>query len=161
MKTSGLFLVTMFAVALSFAPQFVNNSSAAGTYSAQLISPMAGQVLHPGQKIRVEWRSVLPHIDLGACEMEVWLSLDGGRTFTMWVSPWLDPKAQYFYWTVPNMPTNAAVMDIRFGCEARIPRELRSPAGIDFCDCAGGTHVALRILTTGVVLQERALPISC
>ena len=30
MKTSG-FLVTMFAVALSFAPQLVNNSSAAGT----------------------------------------------------------------------------------------------------------------------------------
>ena len=59
MKTRGL-LVTMFAVALSFAPQLVNNSSAAGTYSAQLISPRAGQVLHPGQKIRVEWRSVLP-----------------------------------------------------------------------------------------------------
>ena len=130
MKISG-FLVTMFAVALSFTAQFVNNSSAAGTYSAQLISPMAGQVLHPGQKIRVEWRSVLPHIDLGACEMEVWLSLDGGRTFTMWISPWLDPKAQYFNWTVkttsstssgiPNMPTNAAVMDIRFGCEPGYP----------------------------------------
>ena len=120
MKTSG-FLVTMFAVALSFAPQFVNNSSAAGTYSAQLISPMAGQVLHPGQKIRVEWKSVLPHIDLGACEMEIWLSLDGGRTFTAWISPWMDPKTQYFYWTVPNAPTNAAVMDIRFGCEPGYP----------------------------------------
>ena len=33
MKTRG-FLVTMFAVALSFAPQLVSNSSAAGTYSA-------------------------------------------------------------------------------------------------------------------------------
>ena len=120
MKTSG-FLVTMFAVALSFAPQFANNSSAAGTYSAHLISPMAGQVLYPGQKIRVEWRSALPNIDLGACEMEVWLSVDGGATFTMWISPWLDPKAQYFDWTVPNTPTNAAVMDIRFGCEPGYP----------------------------------------
>jgi hypothetical protein len=36
---------------------------------------------------------MLPDIDLGACEMEVWLSVDGGRTFTMWISPCLDPKA--------------------------------------------------------------------
>jgi hypothetical protein len=48
MKTRG-FLMTMFAVALSFAPQVVSNSSAAGTYSAHLISPMAGQVLYAGQ----------------------------------------------------------------------------------------------------------------
>jgi hypothetical protein len=45
--------------------------------------------------------------------MEVWLSLDDGRTFPIWISPWMDPKAQYFYWTLPNTPTNAAVMDIR------------------------------------------------
>ena len=120
MITRGL-LVTIFAVALSVAPQLVSTSSVGGTYSATLISPRVGQVLHPGQKIRVEWRSALPNIDLGACEMEVWLSVDGGRTFTMWISPWLDPKAQYFDWTVPNMPTNAAVMDIRFGCEPGYP----------------------------------------
>ena len=120
MKTRG-FVVTMLAVAFSFAPQFVNTSSAANGYSAQLISPTTGQVLYPGQKVRVEWRSMLPPINLGACEMEVWLSLDGGRTFTMLISPWMDPKAQYFYWTVPNMPTNAAVLDIRFGCEPGYP----------------------------------------
>ena len=113
--------MTIFALALSVAPQLVSTSSAGGTYSATLISPRVGQVLYPGQQIRVEWRSVLPNIDLGAWELEVWLSVDGGRTFTMWISPWLDPKAQYFYWTVPNMPTNAAVMDIRFGCEPGYP----------------------------------------
>ena len=96
MKIRGIIL-TLFAVALSFAPQFVNSSSAAsGKYSAQLISPTAGQVLYPGQKVRVEWRSVLPHIDLGACEMEVWLALDGGRTFTMWISPWMGPESPIF-----------------------------------------------------------------
>ena len=64
---------------------------------------------------------MLPNINLGACEMEVWLSVDGGRTFPMWISPWLNAKAQSFDWTVPNMPTNAAVMDIRFGCEQFYP----------------------------------------
>ena len=120
MNTRGLFAI-VFAVALSAAPQLVTPARAGGTYSARLISPRVGQVLYPGQKIRVEWRSTLPNVDLGACEMEVWLSLDGGRTFTTWISPWLDPRAQYFDWTVPNTPTNAAVIDIRFGCEPGYP----------------------------------------
>jgi hypothetical protein len=121
MKIRGI-MSTLFAVALIFAPQFVNSSSAAsGKYSAQLISPTAGQVLYPGQKARVERRSVLPPINLAGCEAEVWLSLDGGRSFTMCITPVMDPKAQYFYWTVPNLPTNTAVLDIRFGCEGWYP----------------------------------------
>ena len=63
MKTRGL-VVAIFAVALSAIPQLVNTSSAAGAYSARLISPTARQVLYPGQVIRVEWRSVLPNINL-------------------------------------------------------------------------------------------------
>lgn len=114
-------LATIFAVALSAAPQLVSTASAGGTYSATLISPRVGQVLYPGQHIRVEWRSTLPNINLGACEMEVWLSVDGGRTFPMWISPWLNGKAQSFDWIVPNTFTNAAVMDIRFGCEQFYP----------------------------------------
>ena len=114
-------LATIFAMALSAAPQLVSTAGAGGTYSATLISPRAGQVLHPGQKIRVEWRSALPNINLAPCEMEVWLSVDGGGTFTTWISPWLNGKAKSFDWTVPNMPTNAAVIDIRFGCEQFYP----------------------------------------
>jgi hypothetical protein len=121
MKTRG-FLVTMFAVALSFAPQFVSTSSAAsGKYSAQLISPTAGQVLYPGQQVRVEWNATLPDVPTRGCEMEVWLSLDGGSSFTLCLTPHLDPHAKYFYWTVPNTPTNAAVLDIRFGCDLHYP----------------------------------------
>jgi hypothetical protein len=116
------FIVTILAVALISAPQLGSFSSAAsGKYSAQLISPTGGQVLYPGQKVRVDWKSVLPSINLEGCEAEVWLSLDGGRNFTMCITPIMDPKAQYFYWTVPNLPTNAAVLDIRFGCEGWYP----------------------------------------
>jgi hypothetical protein len=115
-------IFTLVAVALSLAPQFVTSSNAAsGKYSAQLISPTVGQILYPGQKVRVEWRSVLPPINLAGCEAEVWLSFDGGRTFQTCITPVMDPKAQYFYWTVPNIPTNAAVLDIRFGCEGWYP----------------------------------------
>ena len=31
------------------------------------------------------------------------------------------PKADSYLWTVPNLPTNAAVLDIRFGCEGWYP----------------------------------------
>ena len=117
-----LLLAIVFAVALSAAPQLVTTASAGGTYSATLISPRVGQVLYPGQHVRVEWKSVLPNLKgLAGCEMEVWLSVDGGRTFLMCISPWLNPKDTFFDWTVPNMPTNAAVMDIRFGCEVFYP----------------------------------------
>ncbi len=121
MKTRG-FVAIIFAAALSVAPQFVNTSSAdSGKYSAHLISPTAGQVLYPGQRVRVEWTHMLPNINLASCEEEVWLSLDGGRTFQTCITPILDPKATFFYWTVPNMPTNAAVLDIRFGGEGWYP----------------------------------------
>lgn len=122
MKIRGLVLICV-AVALSIAPQFVQTANAQGSsYAAQLISPVAGQVVHPGQVVRVEWKSKLPKINLGACEAEVWLSLDGGRTFTTWISPWLDPKGpRYFDWIVPDWPTSAAVLDVRFGCEPGYP----------------------------------------
>src|ERR1700747_3056977 len=116
MKTRGFVVILM---ALAFASPMLN--AADNTYAAKLISPAAGQVLYPGQIVRVEWRSVFPPVNLGGCEAEVFLSLDGGRTFTMWISPWMDPKAQFFYWTVPNTPTNQAVMDVRFGCEQFYP----------------------------------------
>jgi hypothetical protein len=69
----------------------------------------------------VEWKSTLPHMDLTGCEREVWLSLDGGRSFMSCITPILAPKAESYLWTVPNLPTNAAVMDIRFGCEGWYP----------------------------------------
>ena len=117
----GAMILTLFAVALSFAPQFVSSSSAAsGTYSVRLIAPVAGQVVYPGQKIMIEWKHSLPDIPLPGCESEAWLSLDGGITFSMWVT-FLDPRSTSFLWTVPDTPTNAAVFDIRFGCDLHYP----------------------------------------
>jgi hypothetical protein len=117
MKTRGV-VVILFLVAFAFAPANVN---AEDTYAARLISPTAGQVLHPGQVIRVEWRAQLPHVDFRLCEMEVRLSLDGGQTFPSRITPSLDPKTRFFYWTVPNTPTNQAVLNICFGCEMIYP----------------------------------------
>jgi hypothetical protein len=136
MKTHN-FLSTILVVAFGLAPQLLNTSRGAlaasgGRYSATLISPTAGQVLHPGQRVRIQWKDTLPHLPyLTGCEMEIFLSLDGGRTFPMCITPILDPKSTHFDWTVPNMPSNTAVLDIRFGCEGWYPESYSpQPASI-------------------------------
>ena len=124
MKTRRLLMVSMFLLAFALLSAKANADNG---YSARLISPTAGQILYPGQTVRVEWKSELPKIEnVEFCEMEIFLSLDGGQTWPMVITPLLDPRARFFYWTVPNMPTNAAVLDIRFGCERWYP-ECYSP----------------------------------
>jgi hypothetical protein len=126
MKTPGL-IITMLLMAFALAPANLSaQSSQKQNYSAKLISPRLGQVLYPGQQVRVEWTAAFPDMrNLHACEMEIWLSLDGGRTFSTCIAP-VSTNRRYFDWTVPNTPTNAAVLDVRFGCEMYYP-ETASP----------------------------------
>jgi hypothetical protein len=137
MKTGGL-VVTLLAVAFAFAPQLLETATAApaaqdtqqGKYAAKLISPEAGDVVFPGQKLQIVWEELLPKlpVDLSWCEAELCLSLDGGKSFPYIITPLpLGPTSRIlsFDWTVPNLPTNEAVLDIRFGCEQFFP-ETRS-----------------------------------
>jgi hypothetical protein len=122
MKTRRLIL-TLLALTFALTPQSpttVLANPSRGNYSARLISPTAGQVLIPGQVVRVEWIASFPGVDLTLCEAEVLLSVDGGRTFT-YVTEQRDPTQQHFNWTVPKTPTTAAVLDIRFGCLGSYP----------------------------------------
>ena len=117
MKIRGLVLI-MVAVAFAFAPAKLN---AQGNYAVKLTSPVAGQVLYAGQKIMIEWKHMLPNIPFGGCESEAWLSLDGGRSFTLWIT-FLDPRNTSFLWTVPNTPTNAAVLTSASGVTCITPK---------------------------------------
>jgi len=116
MKTRPLIL-TLLALTFALVPQSPRTAFAERKkeYSAQLISPRPGEVLRPGQVVRVEWTAAFPNVDLTMCETEVLLSLDGGTTFTF-ITSQRDPRVQYFDWTVPKTPTRTAVLDIRFGC---------------------------------------------
>ena len=118
MKTPRL-LLALLALTFALAPQLPGTAFAQrtqDTYRAKLISPRAGQVLSPGQVVRIQWTANFPNVDLTMCETEILLSLDGGATVYMFVASQRNPKMQYFNWTVPNTPTNTAVLDIRFGC---------------------------------------------
>jgi len=123
MKTIAGFVVTLFLLAFAFTSQmFAIPPGPPPDVSFTLISPKAGQVLYTGQKVRVEWEtSTLNSVNCTQCEMELWLSLDGGRTYIMQITPSMDPNTKFFYWIVPNMPTNSAVLDIRYGAEPVYP----------------------------------------
>ena len=127
MKTRRLILA-LFALTVAMAPQSPMTAFAQPDlkkYSAKLISPKPGEVVVPGQIVRIKWTSDFPDVDLTMCEAEVLLSLDGGRTIYMRLTEQRNPTLQYFDWTVPNTPTNEAVLDIRFGCQNIYP-ETRS-----------------------------------
>src|SRR5207253_10613276 len=73
-------IVIVIALAFTLPAQLVSTSKAASEgYSAQLISPTAGQVLYPGQQVQIQWQATIPKVNAGGCEMEIFLSLDGGR----------------------------------------------------------------------------------
>ena len=112
-------ILALFVLTVAMAPQSPSTAFARPDpkkYSAKLISPRAGQVLSPGQVVRIEWTANFPNVDLTMCETEILLSLDGGKTIYMFITSSRRPNVQYFDWTVPNTPTNTAVLDIRFGC---------------------------------------------
>jgi hypothetical protein len=118
MKAPRLTLA-LLALTVALAPQSPNTAFSQPYkpgYRAKLISPRAGQVLVPGQVVRIAWTADFPGVDLTMCETEVLLSLDGGRTIYMLLTEQRNPKVQYFDWIVPNAPTNTAVLNIRFGC---------------------------------------------
>jgi hypothetical protein len=130
-------IITLIAVAFAFAPQLLKTSTAApdaqqGTYAAKLVSPQAGEVVFPGQKVEIVWEALFPKlpVNLSWCETELYLSLDGGKSFPVIITPiHLDPDPSVRFlswdWTVGNTPTAKAVLDIRFGCEQFYP-ETRS-----------------------------------
>ena len=85
MKTQRLILA-LLALTFALASQSPGTAFAQPDqkkYSAKLISPRAGQVLIPGQVVRIEWTADFPDVDLTMCETEVLLSLDGGKTIYM------------------------------------------------------------------------------
>ena len=113
------FILALLVLTVALAPQSPDIAFSQPNkrgYSAKLISPRAGQVLSPGQVVRIAWTAEFPDVDLTMCETEILLSLDGGRTTYMRLTESRNPKVQYFDWVVPNAPTNTAVLNIRFGC---------------------------------------------
>jgi hypothetical protein len=86
----------------------------------QLVAPRAGATLVAGSTAELEWAPLagfpnLPEIE----EWEAFLSLDGGATYPVRITPHLDQDLRRVRWQVPDLPTANASLLLRFGDEHR------------------------------------------
>lgn len=89
----------------------------AGASSPRLVEPAAGRELTAGSLAVVEWEGQPPLA--AAEEWEAFLSLDGGRTHPLRITPHLDLAIRRFTFRVPAFPTRDARFLLRFGDERR------------------------------------------
>ena len=92
--------------------------AAAGEAPAvRLVTPQAGATLAAGSTAELEWTpdARLPGVE----EWEAFLSLDGGATYPVRITPHLDQDLRRVRWQVPPIPTPDARLLLRFGDERR------------------------------------------
>ena len=93
--------------------------SALGAFSAQaLASSRLTASPRPGEALRAGSATTLTFdVDEDVEEMEVLLSLDGGRTFPLRVTREMSEGTHQLNWRVPNLPTTSARLALRVGTE--------------------------------------------
>jgi hypothetical protein len=70
-----------------------------------------GSEFHAGESVEVRWTGLPPECD----ELELLLSVDGGRTWPLRVSAELEPREGGFRWRVPNLAAGRARLRLRYG----------------------------------------------
>ena len=105
-----------------------------GAEMARLVSPADGSELLAGSEVTIQWEEA----DLPAAveEWEAFLSVDGGRTWPLRVTPHLDVSIRRFAFRVPAFPTRDARLLLRFGDE-RTETEVELPQRFTI---SGGLH---------------------
>jgi hypothetical protein len=88
--------------------------AAAAFGNGRFLAPHRGQALSAGSSVEVRWAAPCGQLDDEA-EREVLLSLDGGLTFTVRVTPEMSACAAGFRWVVPALPAAHARLALRAG----------------------------------------------
>lgn len=91
---------------------------AAGTrLPVRVVAPAPGTELTAGALAVVEWEAPENGLDRRIVEWEAFLSLDGGRTWPLRLTPHLDVGIRRFSFRVPGFPSRDARLLLRFGDE--------------------------------------------
>lgn len=91
----------------------------------RVLSPGTGEALVAGQVVEVVWSPFPDDVE----ELEILLSIDGGRYFPLRLTPQMDPRSGSFLWVVPRVAAQAARLRIRFG---RDGEEIEGEPGAPF-----------------------------
>jgi hypothetical protein len=75
--------------------------------------PERGVTLHGGELIEIRWSGIPPEAD----EVELLLSVDGGKHFSLRLTEELDADSRSFLWRVPNLVAGGAALALRMGID--------------------------------------------
>ena len=121
-------LIVLLAAALPVSAS-ASSRAHAGTARIELrrpdvtfTQPGPGATLHGGELVEIRWSSVPPEAD----EVELLLSVDGGRHFSLRLTDELDADSRSFRWRVPNLIADGATLALRLGIDGR---EIESAPG--------------------------------
>jgi hypothetical protein len=82
---------------------------------ALLVGSHAGAAVAAGARASVAWSGLPAGVD----ELELLLSVDGGRSYPIRLTPQLDPASGTLLWDVPNLPSGEARLRVRYGIDHR------------------------------------------
>ncbi len=83
--------------------------------TGRILAPAAGERLAAGSTVTVRWTELPAKVE----EFEILLSLDGGRSYGVRLTPRLDPATRELSWEVPNLPADDARIRLRVGVGGR------------------------------------------
>lgn len=114
-RTTGLVVAALLA-AHSATASVAEDS----TRPLRLIAPSAAIPMVAGETAELEWGPLASFFDLpNVREWEAFLSLDDGATYPIRITPHLDRDLHRISWQVPEFPSRAARLLLRFGDERR------------------------------------------
>jgi hypothetical protein len=103
-------------ISLLFAIASATGASAAdGAFDVRLTEPGEHVDLVAGSTVSIAWEA--RNQPAGVEEWEAFLSINGGRSYPIRLTPHLDVAIQRFTWTVPSLPGAEASLLLRFGDE--------------------------------------------
>jgi hypothetical protein len=127
----------------------------------RLVAPEAGATLAAGETAELEWAPLAGFDRLAEVEeWEAFLSLDGGATYPVRITPHLDQDLRRIEWQVPPFPARDARILLRFGDEHR-ETAVELPARFSIAAPAAGLPglgLMLSFAGRSVTRGEPALP---
>lgn len=121
MKSSGAFAAALLVSAVLISVSGAGSAGGAALQkikppTATMTSPRNGEVFLPGDQVTIAWDVKAGSVSF--CEQELYLLVNGGKQWVR-LTRELGDDVRQFEWTVPDIPTENAMIEISLGCDRR------------------------------------------
>jgi hypothetical protein len=130
-----------------------------GAPAVRLMAPRAGATLAAGSTAELEWAPLTAFAKLeNVEEWEAFLSLDGGATYPVRITPHLDQDLRRVRWQVPAIPTADARLLLRFGDEREEETSIVLPQRFSIVSSPAAAEAGFTLARVAPARGEPALP---